>query len=232
LEARVLLSASVGGVTEGALTADMPKSADFKGVSPSVTPATGITLSTSAWTPIGPADLSDGSSGRLAGVAADPTNANILYVAAAGGGVWKTTNAGSSWTPLTDNQSTLFMGAIAVAPTNPSTIYAGTGEATNSSLSFYGRGVLKSTNGGTTWTLLGNSVFDRLVISKIAIDPTNANTVYAAVEDTGENGVSGNTGIWKSTDGGNTWIDTTSNISTSDGYSDVDPDPSNLQHVV
>jgi photosystem II stability/assembly factor-like uncharacterized protein len=192
------------------------------------------------WQQVGPAPLLNGQtagsnpvSGRVAGLAADPTNANIIYMAAAGGGVWKTTNGGNSWTPLTDNQSTLFMGAIAVAPSDPNVIYAGTGESTNSGLSFYGRGILKSTDGGTTWTLETNGgAFDRLAFSKIVVDPTNANIVYAAVCDNAVNGVLGNTGIWKSTDGGATWTNTTTgitNITPDDDFSDLVIDPSNDQ---
>ena len=78
-------------------------------------------LSTSTWTFWGPAPLASGSSagnvsGRITGVAADPTDANTIYIAAAGGGVWKTSNNGASWAPLTDALPTLSMGAIAVAP--------------------------------------------------------------------------------------------------------------------
>ncbi len=99
-----------------------------------------IPLNTSSWTLIGPAPVSktinlpgDGpTSGRLVGVAPDPTNPNIIYIAAAGGGVWKTTDGGTTWAPLTDGQATLFMGAIAVAPSNANVIYAGTGESNNS----------------------------------------------------------------------------------------------------
>src|SRR5262249_21828921 len=112
----------------------------------------------STWIPKGPAPILGGQdpggdpvSGRIAAIAAHPTDPNTIYIAAAGGGVWKTTDGGTSWIPLTDSQHTLFMGAIALAPSDPNIIYAGTGEATNSSLSFYGRGVLKSTDGGATW---------------------------------------------------------------------------------
>jgi photosystem II stability/assembly factor-like uncharacterized protein len=168
-------------------------------------------------------------SGRVAAVAADPHDANTVYIAAAGGGVWKTTDGGTSWGPLTDNQPTLFMGAIAVAPSDPSTIYAGTGEANNSGHSFYGRGVLKSTDGGESWTLLGNAQFNRKTISRIVISPTDSNTVYIAVGSGGVNGVSGSTGIWKSTDGGITWADTTTGITTMAAYSDVAMDPLNPQ---
>ena len=118
------------------------------------------------------------------------------------------------------------MGAIAVAPSNPSIIYAGTGEA-NYSDSLYGRGVLKSTDGGATWTLLGNSVFDRKEISRIVVDPANANIVYVATSGGADNGLGGGMGVWKSTDGGTTWTDITTAISTVDYVSDLVMDPTN-----
>jgi hypothetical protein len=188
-----------------------------------------IPLSGQTWTALGPAPIDVGFSGRLAGVAADPTDASVIYIAAAGGGVWKTTNGGGSWTPLTDNQATLFMGAITIAPSDPNTIYAGTGEATNSGLSFYGRGVLKSTDAGVTWTLVGATQFDRHTISRIVVDSSNANIVYVAVGGGGVNGVGGGTGIWKSTDGGATWNNTTTSISTGASFSDLAIDPNNSQ---
>ena len=192
------------------------------------------------WTALGPAPLGSGAlaaSGRVAALAANPTNPDIIYIAAAGGGVWKTTNGGTTWNALTDSQSTLFMGAIALAPSDPNVIYAGTGEANlgpsklqfNRDNIFYGRGVLKSTDAGATWTLLGNSVFNRRTISKIVVDPTDANTVYVAVGALATNGLPGNTGIWKSTDGGLNWTDTTTGISTDAAYSDVVIDPTNPQ---
>jgi hypothetical protein len=205
---------------------------------PGLEPLEDRTLLT-AWTAIAPGALLNGqtpggqpSSGRISALAADPTNPSVLYVGAAGGGVWKTANAGTTWTPLTDGQSTLFMGALAVAPSNPNVLYAGTGEANNSGDSYYGRGVLKSTDGGSTWSLLANSLFNRRTISRVVIDPTNANTVYVAVSDFGENGLGGNTGIWKSTDGGVHWSNTSTalpSISTTDAFSDLVIDPTNPQ---
>jgi hypothetical protein len=196
-------------------------------------------LSKTSWTPIGPASANAGElwSGRIAGVAADPTNANVIYVGAAGGGVWKTTNGGLSWVPLTDNQATLFMGAIAVAPSNPNVIYAGTGEAnmgpSKSALGrnniYYGEGVLKSDDGGATWTLEGNAFFHRRTISRIVVDPVDPNTVYVAVGALATNGLPGNTGIWKSTDGGVTWTDTTAGISSTAAFSDLAMNPINDQ---
>jgi uncharacterized delta-60 repeat protein len=209
----------------------------------------------STWTPIGPAPIINGEappytfqnppnnggspvSGPVAGIAASPTDPNTIYIAAANGGVWKTTNGGVSWVPLTDNQATLHMGAIAIAPSNPQVIYAGTGEANSlvtvpnpnfPSNDFAGVGILKSTDAGATWTLLGSSVFNGRSIAKIVVDPTDANIVYVAVGAPGINGLTGNTGIWKSTDGGQTWTNTTTSISTFDAFTDLVMDPRNAQ---
>ena len=186
---------------------------------------------TNPWMDLGPAPLNVGVawSGRIVGIAGDPTNANTIFVAAAGGGVWRSTDGGTTYTALTDTQPTLAMGAIAIAPSNHNVVYAGTGEANNSLDSGYGYGVLKSTNGGTTWTLLGSSVFTLATISKIAISSTDPNTVYLAVTrpgmPAGQYAYSGQTGIWKTTDGGSTWTNTTTSISTFDSYSDVAIDP-------
>jgi hypothetical protein len=192
------------------------------------TAAAQIQLVNNQWVPIGPAPINGSqvpgmgpSTGRIDGIAADPTNPNIIYVAAAGGGVWKTTDGGTTWTPLTDDQPTTTMGAIAVAQSNPSVIYAGTGEADNATDSFYGLGILSSSDGGATWNNLGADVFRQKAITKIAIDPTNANTVYAAVSDGSVNGALGNDGIWRSTDGGITWTNMTASITTSLPYTDV-----------
>jgi photosystem II stability/assembly factor-like uncharacterized protein len=200
----------------------------------------------SGWVQLGPEPITNGEpgpgfvnpandSGRITGIAADPTQANTIYIAAASGGVWKTTDGGTTWTPLTDGQATTVMGAIAVAPSNPSIIYAGTGEASFSLDSLPGRGVLKSTDGGTTWTLEGNSVFNRMCISKIVVDPSDPNTVYVATTIAGINGVYnlGGGGVWKSTDGGTTWTNTLATVeggSTDFGsVTDLVMNPSNHQ---
>ena len=201
------------------------------------------------WFPVGPAPILNGNvpghqpvTGRITGIAADPTDANVIYIASAGGGVWKTTDAGNNWTPLTDNQPTLVMGAIALAPSDPNVIYAGTGEADGpgvnflsnySPTEFYGRGVLKSTDGGQTWALLGNDVFNRRSIAKVVINPNNADVAYVAVGQPGFNGLTGNQGIWETTDGGQTWTNTTaaSGISSDLAFTDLVIDPSNDQHL-
>jgi photosystem II stability/assembly factor-like uncharacterized protein len=212
--------------------------------------STSIPLSPINWTPVGPASITGGQvpgaglvSGRITGIAVDPTNANIIYVASAGGGVWKTVDAGMTWTPLTDTQPTLAMGAIAVAPSNPLVIYAGTGEANGLATTFttpigviaqtiyYGLGVLKSTDGGMNWTQEGATQFYRRSISKIVVDQTNPNIVYVAVGQAGINGLSGNEGIWKSTNGGTTWTNMTAaaGLTSTEPYSDIIIDPTNPQ---
>ncbi len=208
-----------------------PSSPLPKSIDPSLPSVLTPALSPTAWTALGPAPISNGQrpgsgpvSGRVTGIAADPTNANIIYVAAAGGGAWKTTDGGANWTPLTDNQTTLSMGAIVIAPSNHLVVYAGTGEANNSGDSNFGRGILKSTDGGATWALQTGpaGVFNRLTVSRIAVDPTNASIAYAVMADFGSAGLCcGNSGVWKTTDGGTTWANTTTAIFSLYGWSDV-----------
>jgi photosystem II stability/assembly factor-like uncharacterized protein len=200
------------------------------------------TLSTSSWSALGPApvqlsgDVAQTYSGRITGIATHPSDANTIYIAAAGGGVWKTTDGGLGWTALTDSQATLSMGALAVAPTNPNRIYAGTGEANNSGDSNYGRGVLISSDGGVTWSLSNGpaGIFDRLTISQIAVDPSDADVAYLAIASFGENVAccaTNATGIYKTTDGGVSWT----NKTASDGlpyslpWTAVVIDPANRQ---
>ena len=93
-------------------------------------------------------------SGRVTALAVDPTNSSVVYLGSAEGGVWKTSNGGANWSAVTDFQPSLAIGSIAVAPSNPSVIYAGTGEDNFNGDSYYGEGILKSINGGASWTQL------------------------------------------------------------------------------
>ena len=115
-------------------------------------------------------------------------------------------------------------GAIALAPSNPDIVYVGTGEANGSGDSFYGRGVLKSTNGGSTWTLLGDQ-FDGRTISRIVVDPANANRAFVCVAGSGVNGLGGNRGIWRTTDGGLNWTNISTVIGADPATIDVEMQP-------
>src|SRR5262249_41971512 len=155
--------------------------------------------SPTTWTAVGPAPIAATGyaggqpfSGKINAVAPDPTNANVIYIGASLGGVWKTTDGGHTWTPLTDNQPSLSIGAVALAPSTPKIIYVGTGDTTNSGNAFYGRGILKSTDGGSTWTQLADNLFDRRAISQIVVDPADPNTLYVATGPGIVNGLPGN----------------------------------------
>ncbi|NOZ70515.1 MAG: hypothetical protein GXP38_01150 [Chloroflexi bacterium] len=166
------------------------------------------------WQPMGPAPMKQSQlgahkndvSGRVKAIAVDPRNSNVVYVGAALGGIWKTTNGGDSWTPLTDDQPSLSTGVIVLDPKHPDTIYVGTGEPTPGGDNYYGVGILKSTNGGQSWQHLGKDVFTGLGMSNIVINPNNPQVLYAA---TARSAVLGPQvparGIFKSTDGGQTW---------------------------
>ncbi len=167
------------------------------------------------WQLVGPAPMKNSYlggvkvdvSGRVTALAVDPSDSsgNTVYLGAAQGGVWKTTNGGDSWTPLTDKQASLAIGAIALAPSNPQIIYVGTGEPNSGLDSYYGAGILKSTDGGATWTRLGANEFTGAGISAIVVHPTNPNLVYVASSAKVIGGRAPTTGIFRSTDGGQTW---------------------------
>jgi photosystem II stability/assembly factor-like uncharacterized protein len=178
------------------------------------------------WAPFGPEriPISHTSTGRLTAIAVHPNDSDIIYVGGAQGGVWKTIDGGTSWMPLTDGQCSLAMGSIAIDPVNPEIVYAGTGEQHFSGSSYYGCGVLRSEDGGATWTQLGAGVFVRegasnARISRIDLDPATAGavagtTVLAASDF----------GLYRSTDGGATWTPVLSGIAT-----DLIRDPTNPQ---
>lgn len=141
--------------------------------------------------------------GRVNCVAIDPTNSSNIYVGAAGGGVWKSIDAGVNWTPLSDAWPVMQVSALAIDPTSPATVYAGTGDFPE--YYSYSTGLMKSTNGGATWTNYGKTTFAGLSISKIAIDPANPQILLA----TAGRGLSAGTGsVFRSTDGGQTWAAT------------------------
>lgn len=151
-----------------------------------------------SWTSIGPAPVDPGTtstaSGRINAIAIDPRDSNVVYLGAAEGGVWKTTDGGLNWKALTDDQPSLATGAIALDPQNPDTVYVGTGELNNSADSYYGAGILKSADGGATWAnIVGPFLRDR--IGSLLVHPKSSQTVFAA----------SGFGVWRSDDGGASW---------------------------
>jgi photosystem II stability/assembly factor-like uncharacterized protein len=140
--------------------------------------------------------------GRVVAVAGVPGDSTTFYFGAVNGGIWKTTDAGVVWTPIFDSQRVGSIGALAVAPSDPKTIYAGTGESDIRSDLSSGNGVYKSLDGGRTWTHLG--LEDTRQISRIVIDPQNPNIVYVGALGHAY-GPSTERGVYKSIDGGLHW---------------------------
>jgi photosystem II stability/assembly factor-like uncharacterized protein len=211
----------------------------YSGALTTATPSSSSTTSYGGWVPLGPAPINSNSTGsldeqdygpvvgRATSVVVDPGDptGNTVYLGGAYGGVWKSTNAAAAdpsavtWTPLTDQQATLATGSLALQPSSSgpsSVILVGTGEADFSIDSYYGLGILRSADGGNTWTQInsGGSVLSGLAFAKIAFSTDNPNLVVAAATGAGNdegatNAGGGNSpGLFTSSDGGQTWAQT------------------------
>jgi len=179
------------------------------------------------WTSLG--DVSN-IAGRILCITVDPNNSNNLWAGSASGGIWKSTNAGTSWTSVPTNLPVLGVSSILVDPSNSNVIYAGTGEVyrvDTSNTGFnvwktrgtYGIGILKSTNGGVSWTQVMPLTTDQLFgIQMLKFDPTNSNTIYACATD----------GLYRSTNNGTSWSQILSKIYVSD----VSINPANTNQIV
>src|SRR5215467_14647169 len=161
------------------------------------------------------------TSGRVIGFAVDPKNPARYFVGVASGGVWKTLNAGTTWTPVFDNEGSYSIGAIVLDPKNPLVVWVGTGENNSQRSVSYGNGVYKSEDGGRSWKNVGLKTSEH--IGRIAIDPKDSNVVYAASQGPLW-GAGGERGLFKTTDGGKTWKNVL-NISENTGVTDVAIDP-------
>lgn len=186
-----------------------------------------LPVATASWTGIGP-DVSIG--GRILCVTIDPSNSNNLWAGSASGGIWKSVNAGASWTPVVTGFPVLGVSSILVHPTNPSIIYAGTGEVyrvDTSNIGFnvwkargtYGVGILKSTDGGLTWSpVLAKNSSDMFAIQMLEFDPVDPNIVFACATD----------GLYKTVNGGTDWT----RILAKTYVSDIAINPSNRDQIV
>src|SRR5262249_25533649 len=140
--------------------------------------------------------------GRTRAASGSASQLGVFYVAQVNGGVWKTDDFGRTWHPIFDDQPTQSVGAIAVAPSDPSLIYVGSGEGLHPPDRSVGDGIYKSTDAGKTWTHLG--LPDAQQIPQIAVDPKNPNRVFAAVLGH-PYGANEQRGVFRSLDGGKTW---------------------------
>jgi hypothetical protein len=177
-----------------------------------------------AWQPLGPTNIG----GRITDLVADPTRADTVYAGAATGGVWRSTNAGQTFTSSWPANLTPSIGALAITPTG--TLYAGTGEGNpgGGSVTFPGNGVYRSTDGGASWAPAGLAGSDR--IGRLAIDPTNPNRIFAAA--TGSLFVPGGVrGLYRTTDGGTTWQLVLAGTTATTGAVDVAIDPTNPSRI-
>lgn len=186
----VLCAAGAPGVRVAPVAAQTP--------APATTTIDAAVLNGYKWRSIGPA-----RGGRSIAVSGVKGRKNEAYFGAVGGGLWKTTDYGENWTPVTDGQITSSsVGAIAVSESNPDTIYIGTGESCIRGNILPGDGVYKSTDAGKTWTHIGFTASD--AISKVRVHPTNPDIVFVA--DFGNYGApSAERGVFKSADGGKSW---------------------------
>ena len=146
---------------------------------------------------IGPAVMS----GRVADIAIDPKDPATFYIALGTGGLMKTSNNGATWDGIFDNESVAAVGAVAVAPSDPKVVWAGTGEANDRNSSSWGNGVYRSTDGGDTWTQVG--LQDSKSIARIVVPLSDPKTAYVAAEGDLWNW-GGERGCYKTTDGGAT----------------------------
>ncbi|MFP3942129.1 MAG: WD40/YVTN/BNR-like repeat-containing protein, partial [Thermoanaerobaculia bacterium] len=147
---------------------------------------------------IGPAFMS----GRIADIAIHPEDRSTWYVAVGSGGVWKTTNAGTTWTPIFDHEGSYSIGCLTLDPNDPDTIWVGTGENVGGRHVGYGDGVYRSRDGGASWEHLG--LEDSEHIGSISIDPRDSDVVYVAAQGPLWS-AGGERGLYKTTDGGESW---------------------------
>ena len=163
------------------------------------------------------------TSGRVVGIAVEPKDRNRYYVAAASGGIWKTINNGTTWTPVFDNEGSYSIGVVTLDPKNPLTVWVGTGENNSQRSVSYGNGVYSSDDGGRSWKNVGLKTSEH--IGRIVIDPRDSNTVYVAAQGPLW-GAGGERGLYKTTDNGVTWKQILK-ISENTGVTDVVIDPNN-----
>lgn len=173
---------------------------------------------------IGPA----GMSGRITAIDVVADNPNIIFLGSASGGVWKTENSGNSWTAVFEDQPTQNIGSVAIQQSNPNIVWVGTGEGNPRNSLNLGEGIFKSMDAGKTWKLMGLEKTRN--IHRIIIDPVNPNTIYAAAIGN-PFAAHPERGVFKSSDGGETWNKILS-TNDSSGCAELVMDPSNPNKLI
>ncbi len=186
-------------------------------------PMADVSLSSFKFREIGPAL----TSGRIADIAVNPDNYSEFYVAAAAGGVWKTSNGGVSFDPIFEDQGSYSIGCVAIDPNNSNVVWVGTGENNNQRSVSYGDGVYKSIDGGKSWKHMGLKKSEH--IGMIIIDPRCSETVYVAAYGPVWS-AGGDRGVYKSVDGGENW-EKVLDISENTGVNEVHFDPRNPEVI-
>jgi uncharacterized repeat protein (TIGR01451 family) len=207
------------------------------------TPPSGPATFVANWTALGPNPIVSGlrtpgpqafgaMSGRIGALAIRKSNGQFI-LGAAQGGIWLYDAATGVWSPQTDDQDSLSIGALAIAPSNDSIVYAGTGEGALSGDSYFGNGILKSVDGGVHWRQVSGDFFVAVAVSRLIVDPANPNHLYATVLR-GRGGARRTTppthsrfGIWESKDGAVTWTLLKEAVSEGNGATDIEMDPRN-----
>ncbi len=163
------------------------------------------------------------TAGRVADIAVNPNNSSEYYIAVASGGVWKTTNAGTTYNPIFDSEGSYSIGCIAIAPSNQNEIWVGTGENNNQRSVAYGDGIYKSLDGGNSWKNMGLKTSEH--IGRIVIHPSNSQIVYAAAYGPLWS-KGGERGLYMTKDGGENW-ELILEVDENTGVNEIWMDPNN-----
>lgn len=162
-----------------------------------------------SWTSVGPSNVG----GLTRALVIHPQNPDVMYAGASGGGVWKTTDAGKTWSPATDFLSSDSIQSLAMDPHDPNTIYAGTGDNIGGSVGIRGRGIFKTTDGGQSWSLLSGTDRDANFYYNysLVVSPNDSQRIYAGTS----------TGVWTSADGGNNWTRSLARVAPNTGCEEL-----------
>jgi photosystem II stability/assembly factor-like uncharacterized protein len=223
LIAAVLLSIPTPTPAPAANSSASPSASASPKATPKASPTPSSPYAAMKWREVGPA----ASGGRVAAVTGSASDPNLYYIGAAGGGVWKSTNGGQTWSPVFDDQDVQSIGAVTIGSSDNKVVWIGSGEANPRNDVMLGTGVFKSTDAGASWKKMGLS--DLRSISRIVVDPKDPNhVVVGGLGDLFKDSAAG--GVYVTTDGGKTWTHSLY-VGPSSGASDLAMDPKNANVI-